>query len=533
MEIAVMVKKDKKNKVQKLVQDGELQTNAAQITALRRVLSEHPASGLTPSKLKNILESAESGDIQAQHDLYRDIEEDSAIGSAMSTRKNAILTLEYTIEPPRNPTPAEEQLTTAADDLIRGIPGFNKVLLDMMDAVGHGFSPLEVTWELVDGRQLPVQFTHRPQSWFKWDKDDNLLLKTPTNEQGEALWPLGWVVHIHKMRSVQAAREGLFRLLAWMYMFKHYSSADFAEFLELYGIPIRIGKYEAGTSEKDKRTLLRALAQIGHNAAGIMPKDMEVEIINATASSGNNGNNPFIQMIDWCEKSISKLILGQTLTSGADGKASTNALGQIHNEVRRDLMIADAKRLEETITQQIILPYLQINFPNVDPRRIPSFAFDVQEPGDLTQLADALPKLVGVGMQIPEPWARKRLGIPDPQPGELLLSSGEQQAQLSARQGCSCCNPTRTAALSSNTQPEDKENRILDQVLNEALQNPDFNAQLNPMVQQAVAALMACNDYEEASTALVKLYPQLDNSQLQNYMQNALYLADLLGHAHG
>lgn len=522
-----MAKKQKNGKVQKNAPAEELQTHAAQITTLHRVMSEHPAGNLTPSRLKSILESAEYGDIQAQHDLYCDIEEDSAIGSAMSTRKNAILTLNYTLEPPRNPTDVEEKLTAAAEDLIRGIPGFNKVLLDMMDAVGHGFSPLEITWELVNGQQLPVKFTHRPQAWFRWDKDDNLLLKTPDNQQGEALWPLGWVVHVHKMRSVQAAREGLFRLLAWVYMFKHYSSADFAEFLELYGIPIRIGKYEAGTSEKDKRTLLRALAQIGHNAAGIMPKDMDVEIINAT--SGNNGNNPFTQMIDWCEKSISKLILGQTLTSGADGKASTNALGQIHNEVRRDLMISDAKRLEETITQQIILPYLQVNFPDVDPRRLPTFTFDVQEPGDLTQLAEALPKLVSVGMQIPEPWARKRLGIPDPQPGELLLSSGQQQAQFSAHHGCSCCRPMHTAALSSQVQPLDTENQLLDQMLNEALKNPDFNAQLNPMVQQAVAALLSCGSYEEASTALVRLYPKLDNHKLQNYMQNAIYLADLLG----
>ncbi|WP_257380146.1 DUF935 domain-containing protein [Snodgrassella communis] len=50
-----MVKKDRRNKVQKLVQDGELQTNAAQITALRRILSEHPASGLTPGKLKKYI----------------------------------------------------------------------------------------------------------------------------------------------------------------------------------------------------------------------------------------------------------------------------------------------------------------------------------------------------------------------------------------------------------------------------------------------------------------------------------------------
>ena len=132
-------KKDKKRAVQKLVPDNEMQTSAARITAVNRVLSDHPANHITPGHLKNILYAAEAGDIGAQHDLYSDIEEDSAIGAALSTRKNAILTLDYTVEAPRNPSPYEEQLTAAADELMQGISGFNNVLLDMMDAVGHGF----------------------------------------------------------------------------------------------------------------------------------------------------------------------------------------------------------------------------------------------------------------------------------------------------------------------------------------------------------------------------------------------------------
>ena len=53
------------------------------------------------------------------------------------------------------------------------------------------------------------------------------------------------------------------------------------------------------------------------------------------------------------------------------------------------------------------------------------------------------------------------------------------------------------------------------------------------MVQQAVATLMTCDSYEEASAALTALYPKLDNSQFQIYMQQALYLTDLLGQANG
>lgn len=86
-----------------------------------------------------------------------------------------------------------------------------------------------------------------------------------------------------------------------------------------------------------------------------MPESMQIELHNVASAGAASGNNPFLQMVDWCEKSIARLILGQTLTSGADGKSSTNALGNVHNEVRRDLMISDAKQIAQTITQQIIL----------------------------------------------------------------------------------------------------------------------------------------------------------------------------------
>ena len=56
-------------------------------------------------------------------------------------------------------------------------------------------------------------------------------------------------------------------------------------------------------------------------------------------------------MMDWCERTQSKGILGGTLTSQADGKTSTNALGNIHNEVRHDLTVSDARQLEGTITR--------------------------------------------------------------------------------------------------------------------------------------------------------------------------------------
>lgn len=527
------------------VKTEPIQTDEAMVTANGRVLSDHPSNRITPSKLKSILEDAENGDITAQHELFMDIEEqDSAIGANIQTRKRAILTLDWRIAEPRNATPAEEKLQTEIDELFYQYPNLENLLMDMMDAVGHGFSALEIEWKLENGKYIPHNFIPRPQSWFKLDKNDNLLLKTPTNPMGEPLRQFGWVVHSHKSRSVQLARMGLFRTLAWLYMFKHYSVRDFAEFLELYGMPIRIGKYGAGATNEEKRTLLRALAQIGHNAAGIMPDSMTIELHNAANTGAGSANNPFLQMVDWCEKSIARLILGQTLTSGADGKSSTNALGNVHNEVRRDLLVSDAKQVAQTITQQIILPYLQINVdPNIALHRVPYFEFDTKKYDDLSTFAEAIPKLVGIGVQIPEKWTRDKLGIPEAQDGEAVLKAvqsdfnpdlkipGKSTALSAHVVGCQCAGclgKGAHVALSAANKGETEQD-LLDNSLNEALNVIDFNRQLDPVVRQLAAALTACNTYEEASDKLAEIYPDLNNTEHQRYLTQAVFLSELLG----
>lgn len=537
--------KRKKNKPVKTelnhVKNEVLQTDLAEITATGRVLSDHPSNFITPAKMKQIFDDAENGDITAQHELFMDIEErDSAIFANIQTRKRAALGVDWFIQAPRNATPAEEKLRDEVDELFYQIGNLEDLIIDCMDAVGHGFSALEIEWVFNGKVWYPNAFMHRPQSWFKWDKLDNLLLKTPQNQTGEPLRPYGWVVHTHKSRSTQSARNNLFRTLAWLYMFKHYSIHDFAEFLELYGMPIRIGKYGAGATPDEKRTLKRALAEIGHNAAGIMPESMSIELHNAANAGGASGNNPFLQMVDWCEKSIARLILGQTLTSGADGKSSTNALGNVHNEVRRDLLVSDVKQLGQTFTQQIILPYLLINFPNVDPARIPTFEFDTKEPADLALFADSLPKLVDIGLQIPANWARDKLGIPEVQEGEAVLGRTAQPTQAvglsdrvvkSSLAHCPCGCGGRVHSFSAQFKTGVKEQDTLDEMVDEALAEPDFNRQLDAMVKKAVAVVMACSSYDEAAEKLAEAYPNLTSGEQEQYLANALFLADLLGAA--
>nr|DAK34977.1 MAG TPA: portal [Caudoviricetes sp.] len=536
-----MAKKAKfnpKTPAQQPTPEAQRQTQEARITANGRVISEHPSTFITPAKLRALFDDAESNDIQAQHELFADMEErDSAIAAAFSTRKLAVLGLDWRIAEPRDASPAEQQLTQAAQSYFDHLAHLDDLLMDLMDAVGHGFAALEITWQLQGSLNMPARFTPIAQSWFRWDNHDNLLLKTPDNPTGEPLWQMGWVVHRHKNRSVQAARGGLFRTLAWLYMFKHYSAHDFAEFLELYGMPIRIGKYGAGATEKEKQTLLRAVAEIGHNAAGIMPEGMMIELHQA-ASGTTAGNNPFMTMIEWCEKSATRLILGQTLTSGADGKASTNALGKIHNEVRHDLLVADARRLAQTINQQILEPFLRVNFAIGEETRLPQFEFDTRETADLAMIAEALPKLVDVGVQIPERWARDKLAIPDALDGERLLgrkAQDEGDAKNAAGQPEKGKPPAalnyRHVALNAQGQIAPAWDVAFENGVEDYLREAKFAAQLEPMLQDLGRALAEGEDYEEVENRLIAAYPMLDTHHLQEALTRVLFVADLWGRA--
>lgn len=353
----------------------------AHLTGLAKEFASHPAKGLTPAKLARILIEAEQGQLQAQAELFMDMEErDAHLFAEMSKRKRAVLGLDWTIEPPRNASAAEKADAEYLHELLLDLEGIEDLMLDCMDGVGHGYSAIELDWSLQGREWLPQAFDHRPQSWFQLNPDDQDELRLRDNSiAGEVLQPFGWIMHKPRSRSGYVARSGLFRVLAWPYLFKHYSTADLAEMLEIYGLPIRLGKYPPGTPDEEKVTLLRAVTGLGHAAAGIIPESMSIDFQEASKGSAE----PFMAMMRWCDDSMSKAILGGTLTSQtSESGGGAYALGQVHNEVRHDLLAADARQLAATLSRDLLWPLLVLNRSgNLDARRAPPPGVRPQGPG--------------------------------------------------------------------------------------------------------------------------------------------------------
>jgi len=433
--------------------DDLTEPQTARVTQLRHDWQGHPSRGLTPSRLAQILDDAEQGNTLAQFELFEDMEEkDAHIASEMDKRRRAMLLLDWDITPPSNPDAAEKSAAVELKELLTDVPDFEDTLFDITDAIGKGFSNLEIEWHRADGYWLPKSITHRPQGWFTLARGYRQDMHLRTGAGSEPLQPFGWITHIHKAKSGYLERAALFRVLVWPYLFKNYSVADLAEFLEIYGIPLRVGRYPPGAREQEKATLLRALVNIGHNAAGIIPEGMLMEFHDA--ASGDPA--AFQLMIDWCERSASKAILGGTLTSQADGKTSTHALGEVHNEVCKDLRKSDMRQVAGTLSRDLIYPIAALNGLAPNLRRAPRFRFNDQDTEDIGAYAAALPSLVKLGMRIKRQWAQERLGIPEPEPGEEVLTLTpplENQAVATARQPAGDAPQTMRAMLDRDLQP--------------------------------------------------------------------------------
>ncbi|WP_140918189.1 DUF935 domain-containing protein [Limnobaculum xujianqingii] len=495
---------------------------------ISRVYPDHPSRGLNIRKLPRILQQAEQGNLTAQACLFGDMEErDGHLFAEMEKRKNVLLTLDYSIEPPENATAEEKNLAAAVSEWIKGIPNLEDVILNGMTAIGYGFSCQEIAWEMQEKIWVPESLMLRPHYWFNTrpEDGDKIVLDDGTYQNGQSgseLWPFGWLVHRHNARSGFIGSSGLFRVLVWPYLFKNFALRDLAEFLEIYGLPARIAYYAQGTSDEDRDKILNALVRLGHDAVAALPQGNEIKF----ESAASGGSEPFQAMIDWAERTVSKVVLGSTLTTQADGKSSTNALGNVHNEVRHDLMTSDARQLEGMFKSLISMLAALNGYGDISYRRLPRLVFDTHEEIDLSDFADSVATLVNdVGMDdIPVSWVRKKTGIPAAKNGEPVLKPRVTMTPIPAALNQSIL---KLAALNSPVSENDDPAMIT--MENAPLPAEQINQAMSELLTPMIEALSAGKSADEAMNIIAASYPALDDSTLRQVLSQAFFVVDIWG----
>lgn len=529
-----MAKKDRSSKKQNR---AALETNqTAEIAWLSNHWQEHPVVGMTPARMHRLLTDAEQGNLQAQADLFCDMEErDGHIFSEMSKRKQAVNGLPWGVKPPKNASAQEKKIAEEVYEWLDDIEDFEMFLFEAMDAVGHGYSAQEIKWHRLGNLWLPESFEHvLPRHFMTPQHQPNELRINDGSQDGAEFWPFGWFIHRHKAKSGYISRSGLFRVLAWPFLFKNYGVRDIMEFLETYGLPSKIGKYPAGATNEEKMTLLRAVMSIGRNAGGIIPQGMSIDFDAATDGDTNNHMN----LVKWCEQTQSKIIVGGTLLSQADGKTSTNAQSKTHENQFEVINKSDAKQLARSINDSLVSAMMQLNYPNIAPDRYPKFWFDTSDTEDLESFSQSLGDLVDTGMKIPLAWAHERAGIPMPTDDHEPILARPQNLQVAANHfqyaglpsmSLAALNQTANTTLHPAEAAAIRGQALLDQQTQQHLSNEHLQSQAEQFLPNLIAELSRGENIDAALAMLSELSPDKDLDALQDDLEQMIFASNVLG----
>ncbi|WP_048797104.1 MULTISPECIES: DUF935 domain-containing protein [Serratia] len=503
--------------------DPEMQTAQDDIPQLANRLIEHPASGITPNRAAQCLRAAEHGDLMAQSDLAADIEEkDTHLFAELGKRRLAIQSVSWSIEPPPNASVQEKKDATMLDEYLHAADWFDAMLFDATDAILKGYSCQEIEWGMV-GRAHIIKAVHwRDAAHFCLNPQDFSELRLRDNSYaGQPFQPFGWIVHQARSRTGYAGTQGLVRTLIWPFIFKNYSVRDLAEFLEVYGLPMKVGKYPAGATKEQKAALMRAVMEIGRRTGGIIPTGMTLEF--EAAASGQS--DPFLAMINWGERAISKAILGGTLTSEAGDKGA-RSLGEVHNDIRLEIRNADLRQLTNTLNRDVVYPLYALNTTHaIDINRLPRLVFQTKAPGDITRITAAVIQLAS-GMPVPQSWVRQETGIPEPVGDEPLFSVANPVMTLPPTERPASPHTAALAAQLSapvTTGPRDELDDLGDSVPAATLQ-----ASIDPILAPVIAAIKT-RGLAAAMQDLPALYQQMDDKALMTLLTDAMFASEMKG----
>ena len=521
------------------VELGALRTELAapSLAGIRQVISNHPAQGLTPARLASLLRQAEYGYPIAYLELAEEMEEkDLHYRSVLGTRKLAVSGLQAVVE-----AASDAAEDVAAADLVREAllqEGFEDVLMDVLDAIGKGFSVCEILWDASESQWRPREIVWRDPRWFVLSQVDGrtVLLLDEKDLNGLVLAPYKFIVHTPKVKSGIPLRGGIARAAAWAYLFKNYGLKDWVAFAEVYGQPVRVGKYSAGAMPEDVEVLKEAVASIGSDAGAVIPDSMIIEFVDHVGKAASA--QVYERLLDYLDKQVSKAVLGH---SGSADSTPGKLGGETEaKDVRKDLLVADAKQLCATLNRQLVRSVVDLN---MGPRAVyPKLRLQTEEAEDLTALADNLGKLVPLGVKVGASWARDKFGIPDPDPQEELLAAptspfssppgpfppepsppNDPSAAATVRRTDRTVCPHCQAANAAGTAAPDVADAYADQGGTRVL--PLMNTLIAPIRN----LMERSQSLEEFRDGLLSLYRDMDPVKLGELMALALSAADLSG----
>ena len=346
--------------------------------------------------------------------LYEDLERDPHLFASLSSRKLAVAGQDWRITPASS-EPADQGVADFCRDTLSRT-NLREALSALLDAVLKGFAVCELMWERRGQNIVLSEMRPRAQHRFLFDEAGAPRLITPESPvEGEELPQRKFVVFSWGSKTGSPYGAGLGGKLYWPVWFKKHGLKYWMVFAERFGSPTVIGKYPPGASPEQQAALLEAISAIQQETGIKIPDTMHIELLEAVRSSSVN---TYAELLAFMNAEISKVVLGQTLTT-QEGSSGSYALGRVHAEVRADIIRADSRALAESLSRTVLAWLCLFNFP-----QRPAARFEFVEAGAAPGVEAAERDRVlfrDLGLPVSRRYLYAKYEVPEPAGPEPLL----------------------------------------------------------------------------------------------------------------
>lgn len=358
------------------------------------------------------------------------VERDTHYTSCLATRRQKLIKKGWRIRATSN-NARDLEIRDFVEDQITGMDGsFEADIQGMLDKISKGFSLTEINYrKITTGRyqgKIGLQSLRlKPAKYFsfRFDRYGHYTIRQVDPVYTGVDLPGEKFIHVVNGPNDENPYGDSYGAKAAFWVWLKENGAKFwAIFSERFGMPLTKVTMPRKATTEDIAAVDNILDAVQRDTGIRVPDGFVVDFLEARRT----GDVTYDNFIERSNKEVSKLILGQTLSSeeGKRGQGSY-ALGQTHAQTMEDYIAFDAIDVAVAINEQLIKRLVDINYSSAN---YPIFEFLGIDVGALISISQSVGNLVNSGLEIPAAWIYQATGIPKPKPDEEILQPVQQIA---------------------------------------------------------------------------------------------------------
>ena len=286
---------------------------------------------ITPLKIKNALGAYRSeGKLQGLGNLFQlFLDVDDNLQSAMDVRRAALKGALWSFGEEMPEAQAEFFDQLLQDKLAQWVDIF-------MEGKLMGYHFYQIMWEQrEDGLYIPAELVNYQNLDLRKENRELVLYE---QNKPRVLPEFKFIKKLY--------RRPIIHSIIRYYVFYSFVLNNWSQFLETYGKPLRLGKYDPMTTSQELNVLRSAVKSLGTDQAAIISRNTEIDFKDFANKATNSDLHKVL--CDFVSEKVTRRVLGQTLTTGTDSVGSY-AMAQVHNLVREDIQQDDLHDLKEFV----------------------------------------------------------------------------------------------------------------------------------------------------------------------------------------